>query len=136
MLEHVSRVVAILIATLLGSGIQLAHADGARDMAGTSAKRGGVLFLQCRACHEVRAGQPHKVGPNLHGIMDRKAGTAEGYVYTKALAASGLVWDADTLNRWLEHPGAVVPGTSMAFAGIANAADRLAVIAYLEQATR
>lgn len=99
-------------------------------------KRGRLLFLQCRACHEVAAGQPHKVGPNLHGIMGQAAARAEGFNYSDALSKSKLTWDAATLDRWIEHPSAVVPGTTMAFVGVASEADRRALIAYLESATR
>lgn len=101
-----------------------------------SIKRGKLLFLQCRACHEVAAGQSHRIGPTLHGIMGRKAARAEGYAYSDALRESELVWDVATLDRWLMHPASVVPGTTMAFVGIPGEADRRALIAYIESATR
>lgn len=99
-------------------------------------KRGKLLFIQCRACHELKADQPHKVGPNLHGLMGRKAGTADGFTYSPALAKSGITWDAATLDKWLEKPSGLVPGNMMAFAGIANPADRAAVIKYIEVETK
>ena len=94
-------------------------------------KRGQLLYMVCKACHDVEAGLPHKVGPNLHGMFGRKAGTAEGFKYTDALVKSGLVWTPETMDEWLRQPGALVPGNGMAFAGIANDADRASLIAWL-----
>ncbi|MCC6172461.1 MAG: c-type cytochrome, partial [Gammaproteobacteria bacterium] len=101
-------------------------ADPAADL-----KRGRLLYIQCRACHELKADQPHKVGPNLHGIMNRKAAAADGFAYSPALKGATLTWDQATFDRWLEKPSAVVPGNAMAFAGIANPKDRAALIAYI-----
>jgi cytochrome c len=100
-------------------------------LAAANMKRGQLLYMVCKACHDVEAGLPHKVGPNLHGMFGRKAGTAEGFKYTDALVKSGLVWTPETLDEWLRQPGALVPGNGMAFAGIANDADRASLIAWL-----
>jgi cytochrome c len=99
-------------------------------------KRGRLLYIQCRACHELKPGAPHKVGPNLSGMMGRKAATVPSFAYSKALEASNLTWDRATLDRWLEKPNALVPGNTMAFAGIANPKDRAALIVYLEAETK
>ena len=99
-------------------------------------KRGKLLFIQCRACHELEAGQPHKVGPNLHGFIGRKAGTVEGFNFSAALKNSALTWDDETILKWLEKPSALVPGNTMAFAGIANPKDRNAILVYLREATK
>jgi len=100
-------------------------------LAAANMKRGQLLYMVCKACHDVEAGLPHKVGPNLHGMFGRKAGTAEGFKYTDALVKSGLVWTPETMDEWLRQPGALVPGNGMAFAGIANDADRASLIAWL-----
>jgi cytochrome c len=103
---------------------------------GATQRRGKLLFLQCRACHEVAAGAPDKVGPNLHGVFGRKAGTAPGFAgFSGALGSSGLVWTPETLDAFLARPSAVVPGTLMAFAGIAEPKDRQTLIAYLREVT-
>lgn len=94
-------------------------------------KRGKLLYIQCRACHELKADQPHKVGPNLAGLLGSKAASAEDFSYSSALTAAELTWDAKTLDRWLEKPSAVVPGNSMAFSGIANPKDRASLLAYI-----
>lgn len=135
MLENFLRLLAASFAALALLGSLQVHADEPADNA-AAVKRGKLLFLQCRACHEVAAGQPHKVGPNLHGIMNRQAAAAGDFTYSRGLVDSGLTWDVATLDRWLERPGAVVAGTTMAYAGMPSAADRSAIIAYLAQATR
>lgn len=95
-------------------------------------KRGRLLYIQCRACHDLQPSAVTKVGPNLAGIMDQRAGQVPGFTYSAALSSSKIVWDRATLDRWIEKPGAVVPGNIMAFAGVANAADRAALIRYIE----
>lgn len=95
-------------------------------------KRGRLLYIQCRACHELKAGQPNKVGPNLYGIMGTRAAQVPGFAYSAALKNANLTWDRATFDRWLERPSALVPGNSMAFAGIANPKDRAALITYIE----
>ncbi len=100
-------------------------------LAAANLKRGQLLYMACKACHDVEAGLPHKVGPNLHGMFGRKAGSAEGFKYTDALVKSGIVWTPETMDSWLKQPGALVPGNGMAFAGIANDADRASLIAWL-----
>ncbi|HPF26379.1 MAG TPA: cytochrome c family protein [Steroidobacteraceae bacterium] len=95
-------------------------------------KRGKLLFIQCRACHDLQVGKPHKVGPNLHGFVGRKAGTIEGFSFSAALKGSALTWDDATILQWLEKPSALVPGNTMAFAGIANPKDRNAMLVYLK----
>jgi cytochrome c len=95
-------------------------------------KRGRLLYIQCRACHDLQPSAVEKVGPNLSGIMGQRAGQVEGFSYSAALSSSKIVWDKATLDRWIEKPGAVVPGNIMAFAGVANAADRAALIRYIE----
>lgn len=98
-------------------------------------KRGKLLYIQCRACHELKADQPHKVGPNLAGLVGSKAASAEDFTYSSALKAANLTWDLKTLDRWLEKPSAVVPGNAMAFAGIANPKDRASLLAYIVSET-
>ena len=99
-------------------------------------KRGKLLFLQCRACHDTQPGTVPKVGPDLGGIFGRPAASAPGFAtYSDAMKRSGIVWSRETLDKWIERPSAMVPGTTMAFAGVASATDRAAIIAFLEQET-
>ena len=108
-----------------------ADSDLDARLAAANLKRGQLLYMVCKACHDVEAGLPHKVGPNLYGMFGREAGTAEGFKYTDALVKSGIVWTPETMDAWLKQPGALVPGNGMAFAGIANDADRASLIAWL-----
>jgi cytochrome c2 len=122
---------AVLAAlALLASGHS--PADELDDrIASANPKRGQLLFMQCKACHDVEAGVPHKVGPNLNGVFGRTAGRAPGFKFTDATAKSGIVWTPANLDTFLKQPGAMIPGNGMAFPGIASDADRAAVIAYL-----
>ncbi len=95
--------------------------------------RGKMVFLRCAACHAITPGAPIKVGPNLSGVVGRAAGAVPRFNYSPAMRAARLRWDDATLDRWLARPAGVVPGTSMVFAGLANADDRRAVIAYLKK---
>jgi cytochrome c len=92
-------------------------------------------YIYCQACHSVDAGGAHKVGPNLHGVFAQPAGQAEGYVYSTVLRESGITWDAAAMDKWLANPAAMVPGTTMVFAGVADPAQRANLIAYLQQVT-
>jgi cytochrome c len=103
-----------------------AHADG-------DAAAGAKVFAQCSACHAVGAGAQNNVGPVLNGVVGRAAGTYPGYRYSSAMRKSGLTWDEPTLMRYLRAPDQIVPGTKMAFAGIANDEDLANVVSYLKQ---
>lgn len=91
---------------------------------------GDKLFgQQCGACHSTKAGET-RVGPSLAGVVGRKAGSVAGYQYSSALKASGLSWNAATLDKWLTNASQTVPGTKMPYAQ-ADAAKRKALIDYL-----
>jgi cytochrome c len=113
-----------LLLSLLAGSPALAQSAG-------NAATGKLVFLECQACHAVAPGGPTLVGPNLAGVYGRKAASLPGYDYSSALKASGLIWNSANLNLWLTDPGQLVAGTKMAFAGIASAALRADVIAYL-----
>ena len=89
------------------------------------------MFAVCAACHSVDPGQ-NGLGPSLAGIFGADAGHAAGFNYSDAMEGSGLTWDEATLNRFLENPREVVPGTTMAYPGLKNAAQRQAIIDYLK----
>lgn len=84
----------------------LAMTVAAGTASAADAKRGEKQFGRCKACHSTDAGK-NKIGPSLHGIVGRKAGTAEKYKYSKSLAeagSKGLVWTDETLMEYLENP--------------------------------
>ncbi len=79
---------------------------------------GKKVFNKCRACHQVGPTAKNGVGPELNGLIGRKAGSVEGYNYSDANKNSGLTWDEATFAEYIKNPKAKVPGTKMAFAGI------------------
>lgn len=99
------------------------------------AAAGEKTFLQCKACHVLDEGV-NRVGPSLHGIIGRTAGSVAGYSYSAANKNSGITWTEEELFRYLEAPQKVVPGTKMAFAGLKKPQDRANVIAYLKTASK
>lgn len=125
------RIPALLPAALAAT---LAFAPAAR--AEGDAANGEKLFRQCKARHTVEAGK-NRVGPTLHGLFGRKAGTVETFAgYSNGLKASGIVWDAATLDPYLNDPKAVIADSRMAFGGVAKPEDRADLIAYLQNATK
>lgn len=99
-------------------------------------QRGERVFLQCRACHTLGEGEPHRpAGPNLWGMFGSVAAEREGFSYSDALRNSGVVWTPATMEEWLVRPSSFVPGNRMAFAGIRREEDRTNLIAYLIRET-
>jgi cytochrome c len=98
--------------------------------AGDPAK-GKTVFQRCAICHRVDQNGGNGLGPNLFGVAGRKAGSVAGFNYSAAMKNSGVVWSADKLDAYIEHPAAIVPGNHMAFAGISDAGQRADVVAYL-----
>ena len=87
-------------------------------------------FGVCAACHATAPGET-SFGPNLRGVVGRKAASLPGYAYSAALKKSGISWNAKTLDTWLTNPQAMVKGTKMPFAGFSDPAKRKRVIDYL-----
>jgi cytochrome c len=90
-----------------------------------------VFKAQCSICHAVVAGR-NGVGPTLFGVVGRPAGSVPGFQYTADHKKLGVTWDAATLDKYLTNPRAMVPDTTMIYAGLKNDAERANLIAYLE----
>jgi cytochrome c len=120
--------------SMLFAALALAPAasGGSASAAGDPAA-GEAKFKVCRICHQIGEGARNFVGPELNGVVGRKAGSVPGYNYSDANRNSGLVWDEATLAKYLRNPRAVVPGTKMAFPGLVSDQDAADVIAYLKQ---
>ena len=118
--------------TAFGAALALAASLSAASAAG-DATEGEAKFRVCRVCHQIGESAKNFVGPELNGVVGRKAGTVEGYRYSDANQKSGLTWDEATLTKYLRNPREIVPGTKMAFPGLGADADIADVIAYLKQ---
>ena len=100
--------------------------------AGDAAKGKAAFVRQCAICHTVAKDGPNRFGPNLFGILHRKAGTVAGFTYSRAFkAAATWDWNEDLVAGWIAAPGQMVPGTAMGvFQGVAQS-DRDDIVAYL-----
>ncbi|MFG6485239.1 c-type cytochrome [Roseateles sp. BYS78W] len=105
--------------------------------AGGDPVAGRKLFASCANCHAVGPSARHGFGPQLNGLLGRKAGSLPGYAYSPGMKASGLVWNEATLTAFLRDPGGVVPGTKMRYWGVGineqKVADLLAWLATQER---
>ncbi len=116
--------IALAFAAALGGGAALAEGDAAK---------GKKVFKKCKTCHTFDPGKK-KIGPHLTGIIGRKAGSVEGYKYSKAMKAADVTWDEEALDEFLKKPKAFIKGTKMTFAGLKKESQRQDVIAYLKEA--
>lgn len=91
---------------------------------------GKKAFAQCAACHSVKEGE-NRVGPSLYGIIGEKAAEVPNFKFSKAMIASNIVWTPEKLFEYLHKPNAMIPGTTMAFAGIPNDQKRADIVAYV-----
>ena len=125
-------VVGLLIAAL---GTPLPGAAGHAEDG--NAARGQRAFQRCFACHSVDPDEPAKLqGPNLSKLLGRPAAQLPGFAYSQAMrnaAATGLIWDAATLDRYLADPDSVVGGTAMSVPPVRDAQERADLVAYLAQ---
>lgn len=92
---------------------------------------GEKLFRRCAACHSAESGDGHRTGPNLYNTVGHEVGGHAGFNYSAALKDFPGTWTFENLDKYLADPKAFIPGNKMAFAGMKKAADRAAVIAYL-----
>jgi len=100
-----------------------AYADG-------DAAAGKKVFAKCGVCHLIK---PEKTltGPSLFGVVGRHSASVEKFSYSDAMKKVDVTWDAETLDKYLTDPKAMVPGTKMTFPGLPDAVDRANVIAFL-----
>ena len=108
---------------LAASGASCAFADAAA---------GKALFnMQCAMCHSVGKGAASTVGPNLYGVVGRKAGSLAGFSYSPAMKAVGYAWTKDKIAAYLKAPATVIPGNRMPFAGLKGGQKAEDVAEYL-----
>jgi cytochrome c len=126
-MRKIAQILALAAVFMSAQALSQDNDDGAN--------RDGKLAFNssCRTCHSIDEGD-NRLGPNLHDIIGREAGTEE-YGYSPAMTASDLVWDAETLDRFITDPQAVVPGNNMKpYGGISDAEIRADIVAYLTDA--
>jgi len=97
----------------------------------TDAAAGEKVFAACRTCHVFDEGV-NRVGPSLHKIVGRNAGSVPGFSYSDANKNSGITWTPEVLFEYLKDPKAYVPGTKMAYPGVKDDQKRANLVAYLE----
>lgn len=99
-------------------------AAGAADAA-----HGKIVFQTCAACHSEK---PDAIGPSLHGVYGRKAGSLADFRYSNAMLHANIVWDDGNLRAYLADPQAKVRGNRMPFGGLSDPQDIADVIAFLK----
>lgn len=119
---------------VVSAAAMIAVVHAALAQGGPSGSEDGQLAFNnaCRTCHTLREGDD-RLGPNLHKVVGRQAGSVPGYGYSSAMKDAGIVWDKATLDRFIANPDQVVPGHNMKpYGGIASAEDRAKIVSYLE----
>jgi len=101
----------------------------------TPMERGAKLYKRCIACHTLEDGGRHKVGPNLWNIYGQKAGSKDGFKYSKVMASSDVIWTEETMDGYLTKPSTFMKGNRMSFVGLKKQTDRDAIQLYLKAET-
>jgi cytochrome c len=96
---------------------------------GNSIRGADIYENKCGACHSL---DTNRIGPKHRGVFGRKSASVPGFRYSAALKKLNVVWNVQTLDRWLQNPGAMARGTAMGYR-LMVAQDRADVIAYLKQ---
>jgi cytochrome c len=94
-------------------------------------KAGENLFKRCASCHQIGPYARGGFGPQLQGVIGRKAASTTDYKYSEAMKNSGLVWDEKTLAAFMRAPHDVVPGTSMRFWGVKDEQQIADLLSYM-----
>ncbi|MGH6798634.1 MAG: c-type cytochrome, partial [Roseiarcus sp.] len=116
---------AVVLAAAISALAETARAGGPAG----DAARGETLYEACQDCHSL---DKNDVGPRHRGVFGRKAASLPDYDYSDALKSANIVWNEETLDKWLTDPQAVAPGAKMFF-HLDSPQDRADVIAYLKE---
>lgn len=98
-----------------------------------SLEKGAKLASKCSSCHNFKKGEPHKIGPNLFGIINKPIGKTEGYAYSNAMATFGDKWTYENIAMFLYKPKDYMSGTKMNFAGLKKVEDRASLVLWLRE---
>jgi cytochrome c len=116
---------------ILLAGVFSGHA-GAAGYVG-NAKAGQAAFRKCASCHQVGRYAQAGYGPQLNGIIGRRAAATPDFKYSEAMKKSGIVWTEQKLAAYLRAPHDVVPGTSMRFWGIGDDQQIADLLVYMRE---
>jgi len=112
-------------------GVQAAGAEVGAGGIGDPARGQALFEKRCAGCHSLTQ---NKEGPRLQGVYGRTSGTVEGFAYSAALKKAGVIWDDESLEKWLADPDVLIPGNDMDFL-VAKAQERRDVVSYLRQSS-
>ena len=118
------------LAAALVAGVGLLNPPPA--LAGDAGRGKSVFAQQCAMCHSANKGGPTILGPNLFGVVGRKAGAVGGYSYSPHMKAADWVWTDAKLEAYLPAPRDMVPGTKMTYGGLKDPTKLGDLIAYLD----
>lgn len=125
--EVVMKKFVVAAAMALALGTSAAQAAG-------DAEAGKKVYKKCAICHSLEEGKK-KVGPSLHGVFGRTAGTLDGFRFSNAMKDSGIVWNEETIAAYLADPRGYIPKNKMAFPGLKKQKDLDNIIAFLKAET-
>jgi cytochrome c len=133
MLSPAARPAQIYLAMILSGIAYVLSSPSALPQTSQDADGQQAFNNACRTCHIMRQGE-NRLGPNLHGIVGRKAGSLPDYAFSSAMKEAGFVWDAEKLDRFIANPDEVVPGNNMKpYGGLPSSEERKKIIAFLAQ---
>jgi cytochrome c len=128
--------ISLLVCTIFLTFLGFSAVPEERELKGADREAGQLTFNNaCRTCHTRKEGD-NRLGPNLHNIIGRKAGSLPNYGYSSAMKGADFVWDKEKLDRFIAKPDEVVPGNNMKpYSGLTSADDRTKIIVFLESPT-
>ena len=113
------------------AGAQTNTAAPAASGTGGNVDAGRAEFARCGWCHQAGPSARSGFGPQLTGIVGRRAGAAIDYKYSAAMKNSGVVWNEASLAAFIKAPQKVVPDNKMRFWGISDERRIANLLAYL-----
>ena len=141
MRKFAGAVALVVGGALAGLAVQAAETGKAAAVAAADevqlaqdAAAGRVAFIACAACHTINKGDPNRVGPNLNGIIGKKAAAVAGFAYSDPFkkGAADIVWTEAKIDEWITMPAKMIAGTKMTYPGQANETTRKNIIAYMK----